>query len=139
MNLIKFIMKSRILFRTVLASFVILFSTLACFGQDDPADQVVGNWIKSSNMGSVAFTISADQKWEVEFTGDGKADVFGTYAISGNQITFTDKGGDYSSESDGVYDFTVSDSLRFAKVNDLVDGRSRLVIGSWGRAAETDK
>ena len=136
MNLNTFIMKSGILSRTVITSFVLLLSTLVCFGQDNPADQVVGNWIKSSNMGSVTFTISADQKWEVEFTGDNTADVFGTYVISGKQITFTDKGGDYSSDSDGVYEFELSDSLRFTKVNDPMDGRSRLVVGAWAAEAE---
>lgn len=126
-------MKSSILSRTVLALFAILFSTLTCLGQNDPADQIAGEWIKPSAMGSVTFTITADQKWEVEFTGDDKADVFGSYVISGKQITFTDEGGDYSSDSDGVYEFMVSDSLRFTKVNDPVDGRRRLVEGSWGK------
>ena len=129
-------MKSSILSKAAIAVFAILFSTLACYGQNEPSDQIAGNWIKTSAMGSVTFTISADQKWEVEFTGDDKADVYGAYVISGKQITFTDEGGDYSSDSDGVYEFEVSDSLRFTKVNDPVDGRSRLVAGAWARSAE---
>ena len=136
MNFNKLIMKSSILSKSVLAVIAILLSTLSCLGQDDPSDKVAGTWIKTSDMGSVTFTISADKKYEVEFTGDGTADVTGSYVISGQQITFTDEGGDYRSDASGVYEFMVSDSLRFTKVNDPVDGRRRLVEGAWGKAAD---
>lgn len=129
-------MKSSILSKSVLAVIAILFSTLTCLGQNDPSDKVAGTWIKTTDMGSVTLTISADKEYEVEFTGDGTADVTGSYVISGQQITFTDEGGDYSSNSSGVYEFLVSDSLRFTKVNDPVDGRSRLIVGAWGKAAD---
>ena len=130
-------MKSSILSKSVFALIAILFSTLSCLGQDDPSDKVAGTWIKTSDMGSVTFTISADKKYEVEFTGDGTADVTGSYVISGQQITFTDEGGDYkSSDSSGVYEFEVSDSLTFTKVDDPVDGRSRLIVGTWSKATD---
>ena len=136
MNFNKLIMKSSILSKSVLAVIAILLSTLSCLGQDDPSDKVAGTWIKTSDMGSVTFTFSADKKYEVEFTGDGTADVTGSYVISGQQITFTDTGGDYRSDSDGVYEFTVSDSLTFTKVDDPVDGRRRLMEGTWSKATD---
>lgn len=126
--------------RTFLVASALLFSIVTCMGQDKPSDQLEGTWIKSVNGGTVTFTISPEQKWEVEFTGGDEADVYGTYVISGTQITFTDKGGVYSSDASGTYEFKVDDpSLTFTKVNDPVDGRSMLVAGNWAKAGEAEK
>ena len=140
MNLNNLIMKSSILSKSVLAVIAILFSTLTCLAQNDPSDKVAGTWIKTTDMGSVTLTISADKKYEVEFTGDDIADVTGSYVISGQQITFTDEGGDYSSDSSGFYEFKVDDaSITFTKVDDPVDGRSKLIQGTWSRDAGVEK
>lgn len=72
----------------VLFPLAILFSTMTCNGKDD----------------------LSDHKFEVEFVGDAKIDVWGSYVISGTQITFNDEGGAYSSDEAGVYDFVVSDT-----------------------------
>ena len=115
----------------------LFFSIVMCHGQDDPSDLLPGTWTKSSDQGSVTFTISSDHKWQVEFTGDEVIDVYGTCVISGTKITFTDEGGDYSSDESGVYEFKVSDaSLTFTKVDDPVDGRSMLVEGTWSKAGD---
>ena len=92
------------------------------------------------NGGSASFVISSDTKWEVEFTGDDVLDVWGSYAISGNKITFTDEGGQYSSDESGVYEYKVDDaSLIFTIVDDPVNGRSMLVEGTWTKAGDEKK
>ena len=89
-------MKSTILSRTLLLTAALLFSLLTCFGQNDQAKQLVGTWKKVIDVNTLTLTFSADNKTEVEFTGDGVADVFGSYEISGIQITLNDEGGDYA-------------------------------------------
>ena len=117
-----------------------LFSILICNGQNDPSDQVVGKWTKLFNERSVTFTITSDNKYQVEFAGDAKTDVWGSYVVLGTQITFNDEGGEYSAEEAGVYEFKVSDtSLTFTDVNDPVYGRRLLVEGSWSKASEVEK
>ena len=128
-------MKSTIYTRTLLLATALLFSVLTCIGQNAPSDQVVGTWTKELNGRTFTFTLTADKKYQVEFAGDEAIDVYGSYVISGMQITFTDEGGDYSSGSSGVYEFKVSDtSIIFTNVDDPVDGRSMLVEGSWTKS-----
>jgi hypothetical protein len=134
------IMKALHTLKSLLAIFALLFIILNSYAQDEPSNQWVGTWTKSMNEASVQFMISSDNTWEVEFTGDDEADVYGTYQISGNQITLTDKGGEYSSDSSGDYVFQVdNDSLKFTTVDDPVDGRRMLVAGTWTLAREGDQ
>jgi hypothetical protein len=133
-------MKSTIFTRTLLLITALLFSILTCHGQDDPSDQLVGKWTKLLNERSVSFTLSSDNKFQVEFAGDAEIDVYGSYVLSGTQITFTDEGGEYSSDEAGVYEFKLSDtSLRFTEVNDPVYGRRTLLEGSWSKAGDVEK
>jgi len=133
-------MRPSIFSRTLFLAGAFLFIVLSCMGQDDSSALLQGNWTKSANGGTVTLTFSPDHKWEVYFTGNEEADVYGTYVISGTQITFTDEGGDYSSDSSGSYEFKVDDSsLSFTIVDDPVNGRSMLVAGSWTKAGETEK
>lgn len=130
-------MKSHKSIRTILMISTLLFSIVTSYGQDDSSDLIVGKWTKVSQQGTVTFTFTSDKKYEVEFTGDGEADVLGSYVISGNQLTVTDEGGDYSSGTSGVYEFKVDDSsLTLTKVDDPVEGRSMIAIGAWSRAKE---
>lgn len=130
-------MKSHKSIRTILMISTLLFSIVTSYGQDDSSDLIVGKWTKVSQQGTVTFTFTSDKKYEVEFTGDGEADVLGSYVISGNQLTVTDEGGDYSSGTSGVYEFKVDDSsLTLTKVDDPVEGRSMIAIGTWSRAKE---
>ena len=133
-------MKSAISTRTLLVITALIFSILTCSGKDDPSDLLVGKWTKPLNERSVTFTISADNKFQVEFAGDDEIDLWGSYVISGTQITFNDEGGEYGSDAAGVYEFQVSDtSLTFTEVNDPVYGRRTLVEGSWSKASEVEK
>ena len=125
-------MKSTICTRTILLISVLLFSIVTCQGQDKPSDGVVGKWTKLINERTITFTISSDNKYQVEFTGNADADVLGSYEISGNQITFKDKAGEYSADEPGIYEFKANDtSLIFTEVDDPVPGRRMLVEGSW--------
>jgi len=133
-------MKSTIYTRTLLLAIALFFSVLTCVGQNAPSDQVVGKWIKELNGRTFTFNLTSDNKYQVEFAGDEAVDVYGSYVISGMQITFTDEGGDYSSDSSGVYEFEVSDtSITFTNVDDPVNGRSMLVEGTWTKAAAGEK
>ena len=118
---------------------VIILSPLACIGQEATSDQLVGKWVKQLNDITVTFTISAELTYEVEFAGDEKADVWGSCTVSGTQVTFHDKGGEYAADVPGVYEFKLEyDSLMLKKVNDPVGGRSMLVGGSWGASGEEE-
>jgi len=130
-------MKSAISSRTLLVITALLSSILTCHGKDDPSDLLVGKWTKHSQEITIIFNMTSDHKFQVEFTGDDVQDVWGSYAISGTQITFTDEGGDYSSGESGVYEFKLSDSsLTLTEVNDPVDGRRTLVEGTWSKAKD---
>ena len=112
---------------------------VTCYGQDEPSEQLVGKWTKSMNETTASFAISSDQKYEVEFSGDDEVDVYGSYVIAGSKITFSDEGGQYSSDEPGVYEFKVEDSsLKFTIVDDPVYGRSMLVEGTWTKASDVE-
>ena len=129
-------MKSTNSTRTLLVITVLLFSIITCYGQNDSSDPVVGKWTKIMNERSISFTMMSDHKYQVEFIGGDEIDVYGTYVISGTQITFTDVGGDYAAPVPGVYKFQVSGtSLTLTAIDDPVGGRSMLVEGTWSKAS----
>jgi len=133
-------MKSTLFSRTLLFTAAFLFSVLTCKGQDNSSDQVVGTWTKVVNERTFTFTLTSDQKYQVEFIGDEGIDVLGSYEISGPKITFTDEGGQYSSGTSGVYEFKAdATSIKFSIVDDPVDGRSKLVDGLWSKAGEGEE
>lgn len=133
-------MKSAFYTRTLLLITALFFSITICNGQDDPSALLVGKWTKQFNERAVTFTITADNKYQVEFAGDSEVDVWGSYAISGTQITFNDEGGEYSSDAAGVYEFKENESsLTFTNVSDPVYGRSILVEGSWSKVIDDKK
>jgi len=133
-------MKTNILFRTLFGATALLFFTLTCFAQNDPADQLVGTWVKVVDTNTITFSLTSDHKTQVEFTGDDVIDVYGSYKISGAQITFNDEAGEYAADVPGVYEFEVNDkSLSLTAVDDPVSGRSMMVEGTWSKAAEKDR
>jgi hypothetical protein len=132
-------MKPKTIPKSLFLASALLFFLLSCTGQDDPGKQVVGTWVKHLETNTVTLSLSAENKSEVEFNGDDIIDVYGSYEISGTQITFHDEGGEFSSGTSGVYEFTLGDnSITFTKVDDPVDGRSMVVGGTWSKAAEKD-
>jgi len=133
-------MKPTIFTRTLLVAAAILFAVMTSHAQNDPTGQIVGKWTKLLNERSVTFTLAPDQTYQVEFAGDEGIDVWGSYVVSGNRITFEDKGGDYSSAESGEYEFKATDtSLTFYQIDDPVTGRSMLVEGSWSKATDAVK
>lgn len=130
-------MKSATAFRTFFILATLFIFVAGSFGQDDQSELLIGKWSKTSQDRTITFTFTADDKYEVEFTGDGEAEVLGSYVISGTKLTVTDEGGEYSSGTSGVYEFMVSDStLSLTKVDDPVDGRSMIASGNWSKAKE---
>ena len=128
------LMKSSKSLKAAVGLIALLFAIVPCLGQEKTSGLQPGTWTKTSDQGTFTFTVLSENKWEVEFTGDGELDVWGSYAISGKQITFTDEGGEYRSYEDGVYEFKiVEDSLKFSAVDDPVYGRRVLVVGSWSK------
>ena len=128
-------MKSAIYFRTLSVIVALLCSIMICDAKYEPSDLLMGKWTKLFNERTVTFTMTSDNKYQVEFAGDAEIDVWGSYVISGTQITFNDEGGDYRSDEAGVYEFKLSDtSLTFTNVNDPVYGRSILMEGTWSKA-----
>ena len=133
-------MKSTYFLKTLLLTTAFLFSILMCKGQDGQSDQVVGIWTKTFNERTVTFTISSDYKYQVEFAGDAKTDVWGSCVIDGMKITFNDEGGEYGSDVAGVYEFKATEtSVTFSVVDDPVYGRSVLMDGNWSKAGEDEE
>jgi hypothetical protein len=129
------IMKRTILSKTLLSAAAMLFILLTCDGKNPQADQLVGTWTKTFDGRVITFTIASDQTYQTEFAGDDKVDVWGSYVISGTQVTFTDEGGDYSADVPGVYEFKVNEtSVSFTEVNDPVFGRRTVMEGTWSKA-----
>ena len=130
-------MKLATAFRSFIVIASLLFSVVTSYGQDDQSELLIGKWTKASQDRTITFTFTADNKYEVEFTGDGEADVLGSYVISGTKLTVTDEGGDYTSGTSGVYEFKISDStLTLTKFDDPVDGRSMIASGNWSKVKE---
>jgi hypothetical protein len=133
-------MKSVLFSKAFLLAGLMLLSIFACYGQDDSSVQVEGTWTKSMNERPITFTLTSDLTYQVEFAGDEETDVWGSYTISGTNITFTDEGGEYSSGVSGEYEFEVSDTtISFTEVDDPVNGRRMLVEGNWSKAAAVEK
>lgn len=131
-------MKSTVFQRGFLIPAILVLSVFICFGQDDPADKLLGTWIKVADMGTITLTFKSDNISEVEFNGDEVIDVYSNYEISGTKITFNDYDGDYAADVPGSYEFKVeAASLTFTPVDDPVPGRSMLVQGTWSREPES--
>lgn len=119
---------------------VLIFACATSFGQGNLAKQLVGKWTRTFNEREVSFVMTAEQKYEVEFAGDERVDVFGSYEISGKKITFNDEGGEYGSNETGVYEFKLEgNTISFTEVDDPVYGRRLLVEGEWTRTGEAGK
>jgi hypothetical protein len=130
-------MKTSIFFRTILIAWAMVFTVLACYGQEEATKKLVGTWVKTVDMQKITFTIKEGNKTQVEFTGDDVVDVYSSYKISGKQITFNDEAGEYAADVPGVYEFEVSESsLTLYAVDDPVMGRSMLVEGTWSKLDE---
>ena len=131
-------MKQSLFPRTLLAAAVLFFSIASCYGQDVPADQLVGIWTKSMGERIIKFTLKADHTYEVDFAGDEGIDVTGKFEISGTRITFNDDEGEYSQNAPpGVYEYKLSEtSLTMTGADDPLMGRKMLIEGNWARADE---
>src|SRR5215212_2489111 len=80
--------------------------------------------------GQFAITFSNDGTHSV--SADGKVVVKGSYAVTQDQITLTDKEGDYAClGTTGKYKWKVEGpSLKFEKIEDDCEGRAGAMLGS---------
>jgi hypothetical protein len=122
-------------FRFLLVIPVMLFSTLSCVEKKEvPENPLIGDWTKVIQGRICTVTFTFDHKWQVEFADDAGIDVWGSYIVSGDQITIIDEGGPYTSEESGVYRFqATSSSLTLTVVSDEVEGRRTVIEGVWTR------
>jgi hypothetical protein len=128
-------MKQAFYIRTPFVIALLFASFLTCMGREEPSDLLAGKWTRVMNGRTCTLILTSDNKFQVEFVGDAESDVWGSYVISGEQITFNDEGGQYGSGEAGSYQFQVNEkSLTFTKENDPVYGRSVLVEGTWSKA-----
>ncbi len=124
---------------------LLLFTALVFFaattrGQDQAAQPVAGTWTKSVQGRTINFTMSPDNTFQVRFTGGEDPDVWGSWNVSGTQLTVTDEGGEYGSNSSAQYEWEViEDSLKLTVKFDPVDGRRELMRGKWGKIPDAGK
>jgi len=95
---------------------------------------IIGDWTRTKDDGFLmTFTFTEDNKYEADFEGDSEKDVWGSYSISGNQITFNDEGGAFH-VTPGVYNYALTaDQLAFTVTDDTGEGRKEAIIGTWSR------
>ena len=135
-----YLMKSVISSKSPLVIAALFFSVLTCYAQQETSDLLVGEWTKTFNGSTITFTITADSKYQVDFVENGSVDVWGSYTISGNKITFSDEGGDYSADVPGTYEFQVDKtSLTFKESDDPLEGRRVLMVGGWSKAEDIEE
>jgi len=134
------LMKSTLFSKKLFAAAALLFMVVSCFAQNNPPEQLLGTWSKQIETISITLTFKSDFKSEVEFTGDDAIEVYSDYEITGNRITFNDQGGDYAANVPGSYTFIAyEDSLNFTLVNDPVEGRSRMLTGTWSKVTGAEE
>jgi len=74
-----------------------------------------------------------DLKVQSDFSGDPEIDIWGYYHLNGNEIEFRDIGGAACNTS-GLYKYAIiNDQLTFTIINDICDGRSTGLSGTWTR------
>jgi tetratricopeptide (TPR) repeat protein len=85
-------------------------------------------------------TFTAENSYEIDFTGDLRANVNGQYSILDNQIIFVDTGGTQVCPDTGFYGYRVQeDQLTFSLVRDGCDARARPLRGAWTQKGALEK
>ncbi|MFC1682960.1 tetratricopeptide repeat protein [Candidatus Zixiibacteriota bacterium] len=104
---------------------------------DEPVEQdeaIVGTWVRIVGREQfMTLTLSPDGSYQIDFTGDTPADVWGQYVTLEGQIRFTDTGGDYSCPRiEGIYDYSTGENqLTFSLMEDACKGRASILFGLW--------
>lgn len=92
---------------------------------------IAGTWVREGT--TVMITFDEEGKYQVDFTGDGETNVWGTCEIKKETLIFNDEKGE-ASEFPGEYKWSLSENkLTFTLINDPSDGRSLLVPAVWSR------
>lgn len=94
------------------------------------AQSMVGTWTYQATTPdgtevTNTMTMNEDGTFTVDFASDGKADVLGTYAIDGNQITISDTPEESPCYGkDGVYSFNIEgDTVTITLIEDACEIR----------------
>jgi hypothetical protein len=102
--------------------------------QTGSRQSLVGSW--KNSLGTV-WTVRADHTFDVDLNQDGKRDAWGTYAISGDEITITDTKGKTPKgcKDPATYRFVrKGEALEFKLVKDACKLRIKNVLADWHRA-----
>ena len=103
----------------------------------DQASRFVGKWERIINGSTMTLSFDAEKNYKVDFNSDGNIEVFGSFVIENDTITFNDKPGGYAVREPGVYTFLVEKgNVTFTIVDDPSDGRSGLLAGTWTKAQD---
>ena len=91
----------------------------------------VGTW---TNQSGAVWMIKADGTFDADINHDGKRDIWGTYALAGDQMTLQRTGGRKMKGCDGqgVYKFKrAGENLSFTLVSDKCKDRKNHVLMPW--------
>jgi CubicO group peptidase (beta-lactamase class C family) len=99
-----------------------------------PEGSIYGVWKKTRDNRNNIRTFFPDHKVQTNIYGDEEIDVWGYYAINGNEIQFTDIGG-AACATIGDYFYEIeNDTLRFMEISDECQGRKIGLKGDWIRS-----
>ncbi|GEM_PF-2621766 len=96
---------------------------------------VIGSWkFKDPNFGPQILTFRDDEIYELDYDGDGKKDIWGSYRISRNWLFLNDLGGDFVFDcgQDGAYTYRVKgDIMTFMLMADQCPARHEAMSVEW--------
>ncbi|MBN1756379.1 tetratricopeptide repeat protein [bacterium] len=125
----------------LLAILILTLALLSCSKKREETEQhssvwVVGTWVKTTEDAEIPILIlklKPDSTFGADMIDDDELEVYGTYSVKGNVMTFTDKGGDYAClNKQGIYEVLgFEDELILKLLEDPCAGRGEQMKGTW--------
>jgi hypothetical protein len=97
---------------------------------------LAGTWARDFNGSTVTITLKANGSYTVNMDSDATADVRGRYAVTDDQVTFRDEGGNNASTlGEAVYRFVVDDEqLTLTPIDEPDENRRSVAAATWTKS-----
>ena len=105
--------------------------------------KITGSWKFSDPAnGPQKLSFGKDGTYQLDFDGDGKKDIWGSYRLSQDWIIMNDVGGDFVFDcgQQGAYTYSITDDvLTFKIMADQCPSRSQAMTEQWTRVVEHNR